>query len=157
MFEITVHSEEVQAWLSGMPGALQNALAVKSRAIADALKQKVDDKLSGAVLQSKTGLLKNSIASGTEENGDGVRASVFVDGDVPYAAIQEYGGVTKEHIIQAVNSKTLSFAMNGKQSFFAYVNHPGSVIPERSYLRSSLDDMGDEITDGMNDAIESGI
>jgi len=30
--------------------------------------------------------------------------------------------------------------------------HPGSVIPERSYLRSALDDMKDEILDGLADA-----
>jgi hypothetical protein len=33
----------------------------------------------------------------------------------------------------------------GALRFARKVEHPGSLIPERSYLRSSLDDMRDEI------------
>ena len=61
--------------------------------------------------------------------------------------------MTKAHIIEATNAKALSFPFGGKQAFFTRVNHPGSDIPARSYLNSSLDDMSDDIVDGMGDAV----
>jgi phage gpG-like protein len=143
--------EEVLAWLSALPDSLKAALFAKSQDLATALQEKVGDKLSGEVLQSRTGRLKDSIVSVTEESETQVNSSVFVGGDVPYAAIQEYGGVTKAHIIAAANGRALAFAMSGKQRFFRSVNHPGSVIPERSYLRSSLDEMSDDIRDGLQE------
>lgn len=145
--------DEMREWLAGLPDSLRQALVAKSQALAEALQQKVGDKLSGEVLQSKTGLLRNSIANSVEENSDGVSSVVFVSGDVPYASIQEYGGTTKAHIIEAANGKALAFTSNGKKVFLKQVNHPGSVIPEHSYLRSSLADMNDEIVGGMSDAV----
>lgn len=143
---------EVQAWLSGLPDALQTALQEKSQELANALQQKVQEKLSGEVLQVRTGALRDSIEKDVQETDSGVRASVFPGGDVPYAAIQEYGGMTKAHIIEAVNAKSLSFIMGGKQAFARYVLHPGSDIPARSYLGSSLDEMNNDIVGGIGDA-----
>ena len=40
----------------------------------------------------------------------------------------------------------------GALRFARRVEHPGSVIPERSYLRSSLDEMSDEIVATLADA-----
>ncbi len=152
MLNITIPNlDDVLAWLAALPDSLKTALLAKSQDLAIALQEKVGDKLSGVVLQSRTGLLKDSIESTTEESDTQINSSVFVGGDVPYAAIQEYGGVTKAHIIDAVNGKVLAFNMGGKQSFFRSVNHPGSVIPERSYLRSSLEDMQDDIVDRMQE------
>jgi hypothetical protein len=39
----------------------------------------------------------------------------------------------------------LAFVSGDGQRFARRIEHPGSVIPERSYLRSSLEDMKDEI------------
>lgn len=144
---------DVLAWVSGLPDALTTSLLGKSQELANDLQQDVQNKLSGEVLQVRTGTLRDSIANSVDENDSGTTASVFVNGDVPYAAIQEYGGQTKAHIIEAVNAKALSFNFGGKQAFFKRVNHPGSDIPERSYLRSSLDDMSDDIVDGFADAL----
>lgn len=141
--------EETRDWLLGLPQQLQDALMEKSQTLTDALVQKVQQKLSGEVLQSRSERLRDSIASDVSDNASGVSASVFVSGDIPYARILEYGGTTKAHIIAAVNSKVLAFNAGGKQVFARYINHPGSVIPEYSYLRSSLVDMNDEIVDEM--------
>jgi phage gpG-like protein len=143
---------DVLAWVANLPGALQTALLGASQDLAGALQQDVQDKLSGEVLEVRTGTLRDSISNSVDASDSGTVGTVFVDGDAPYAAIQEYGGTTKAHIIEAVNAKALSFSMNGKQSFFTRVNHPGSNIPERSYLRSSLDDMRDDILSGFADA-----
>ena len=69
-----------------------------------------------------------------------------------YAAIQEYGGKTSAHEILPVKGDVLAFVVGGGQHFARRVEHPGSLIPERSYLRSSLDDMKDEILAALADA-----
>jgi len=140
--------------LARMPDALAAALLAKSQALKDALVGNVrDGKLSGEVLAEKTGLLKNSIDGTAVDTGQGVSASVFVSGDVPYAAIQEYGGDTKAHVIEALNGKALAFGWQGKQAFFTHVNHPGSAIPERSYLRSALEEMQGDIESDFMEAL----
>jgi phage gpG-like protein len=137
-----------------LPESLNAALINKSEILANTLVQNIrDDKLSGEVLAEKSGLLKDSIDSAVEDTGEGSSASVFVSGDVPYAAILEYGGITKAHIIEATQGKSLAFGWQDKQVFFTHVNHPGSVIAEHSYMRSALDDLEDDITSGFDDAL----
>jgi phage gpG-like protein len=72
---------------------------------------------------------------------------------VPYAAIQEFGGKTAAHQIIAANAKALAFRAGGDQIFRRRVDHPGSAIPARSYLGSSLADMRDEIGSGFKQAV----
>ena len=69
-----------------------------------------------------------------------------------YAAIQEYGGKTSAHEILPAKGDVLAFVIGGVQHFARRVEHPGSLIPERSYLRSALDDMKDEILASLTDA-----
>ncbi len=92
------------------------------------------------------------IAASVSADADSVVASVASEGDVKYAAIQEYGGKTSAHEILPVKAQALAFVVGGAQLFARRVEHPGSLIPERSYLRSSLDDMRDEILAALADA-----
>ena len=101
---------------------------------------------------SRSGALRDSIVASISADADGVVASVGSEGDVKYAAIQEYGGKTSAHEILPVKAQALAFVAGGAQRFARRVEHPGSLIPERSYLRSSLDDMRDEILDALADA-----
>ena len=133
-----------------MPGKLQAALLQKVSMLALKLEERVKRKLSGEVLNVKTGDLRRSIANKVEQSAHAVIGTVYSSGDVKYAAIHEFGGTTKAHVIEAVNAKALAFSMGGQQVFAKRVNHPGSKIPERSFLRSSLADMRDEITEGLH-------
>jgi phage gpG-like protein len=144
--------EETSARLESYPAALQAALSAKTAELAAALADLVkNDKLSGGVLNSRTGALSNSIATSVTADADGVLASVGSEGDVKYAAIQEYGGKTSAHEILPVKADVLAFIAGDGQHFARRVEHPGSVIPERSYLRSSLEDMKDEILAALTD------
>ena len=103
-------------------------------------------KLSGEVLNVRSGALRRSIGYSVVPTPAGPTASVFSRG-VPYAAIHEFGGTTKPHLIEAKNAQALRFYSN-RWAMMIYrksVNHPGSVIPERSYLRSALREMEPEI------------
>jgi phage gpG-like protein len=143
--------EETSVRFDDYPAALQAALDVKATELAAALTDLVKDKLSGSVLNTGSGTLRDSIAASVNADSDGVLASVGSEGDVKYAEIQEYGGKTSAHEILPAKGDVLAFVVGSTQHFARKVEHPGSVIPERSYLRSSLEDMKDEILAALAD------
>jgi hypothetical protein len=102
------------------------------------------NKLSGQVLQVRSGALRDSVAVRIEPSGTAVTASVYSDLD--YAAAQEYGffgtvGVRaslrqiKEAFGHPIAPKTIGVG--------AYARRMD--LPQRSFLRSALDDMAPEI------------
>ncbi len=134
--------DQTRAKLDAMPAALAAALAAKGAELAAALAERVkSDKLSGGVLNLRSGALRDSITADVSAAGDGFSASVGSDGSVPYAAIQEYGGRTGAREVLPSKAGALAFVGNGALRFARRVEHPGSVIPERSYLRSTLNEM----------------
>jgi len=145
--------DETSARLDALPAALAAALAAKSTELTAALVDRVrNDKLSGAVLNARSGALRDSIAADVSPDGDGVVASVGSVGNVKYAAIQEYGGKTAAHEILPSKAQALAFIAGGAELFARSVEHPGSLIPERSYLRSSLEEMSGEIASAFAEA-----
>jgi phage gpG-like protein len=154
MLNITVTGDkELIARFEAMPGKLRQALTTKVSTLALRLEDRVKRKLTNDVLHVRSGDLRRSIFSEVQSNATEVIGKVASSGDVKYAAIQEFGGKTSAHVIEAKNGGALAFMFGGKQAFFKKVNHPGSVIPERSYLRSSLADMRDEIVEGLEEAV----
>ncbi len=132
------------AALKDAPG-LEQAIALALDRENDLTVNRIQRKLSGEVLNVQTGTLRRSIgrtAAVVEGNqiGSAVGSgSAFGHESVAYAAIHEYGGTTKPHVIRARNAKTLAFPGRGGGTVFCKsVNHPGSRIPERSYIRSTL-------------------
>lgn len=138
------------------------------------------EKLSGQVLNVKTGKLRRSMNEKLTVTSDSVTSSVGTN--TVYARIHEFGGQTRAHRIEPKNGKALLFAAKGfigpqmnvktksgrytskleslgkgqfgpKQRILSQaiagggfvlvrgVNHPGSKIPMRSFLRTSLDEM----------------
>jgi len=119
-----------------------------------------EEKLSGQVLKNRTGTLRRSINYRIE--GTETTMTAIVGTNVAYAAIHEYGGTTKPHIIEPKNAKCLAFIASwgpgrgqGGKSFFARVNHPGSVMPERSFLRSALSEMQGQIRSELGFAVSN--
>ncbi len=154
MLNITITGDrQLIERLDAMPEKLRAALFRKVSELALRLEAKVKQKLTNDVLNVRTGNLRRSIQNKVEQSASAVIGRVYSAGDVKYAAIHEFGGQTKAHIIEAVNGKALAFQMNGKQVFARRVNHPGSKIPERSFLRSSLSEMRDEITEGLRQTV----
>jgi phage gpG-like protein len=132
--------------------AVQDALLGQADALRSALEARIQQKLSGEVLQTRSGALAASIISSIENDGSDLSVSISSTG-VPYAAIQEFGGKTAAHDIVAVKAKALAFSAGGGQIFAKSVHHPGSTIPARSYLGSSLANMRDDIESGFKQAI----
>lgn len=150
-----VGDKELIARLQKMPGAVQAALKIKVTQLALQLENYVKTrKLNGQVLNRISGRLARSIANKVFATANEVIARVFSSGDVKYAGIHEFGGKTSPHIIEPKKASVLAFAGAGGAMVFARrVNHPGSKMPERSYLRSSLREMSTQISMGMKEAV----
>ncbi len=110
--------DTTSARLDVYPAALAAALAAKATELAAALADLVKtDKLAGGVLDARSGALAASIAADVSADADGVRASVGSNGDVKYAAIQEYGGKTGAHEILPAKAEALAFMAGGALHF----------------------------------------
>lgn len=138
--------KELVERLRTMPARVQNALSVKLKVMASEFSEYVkQDKLSGQVLNTASGKLKSSIYARVYTSKSKVTMSTGSRGDVPYAAIHEYGGHTAAHAIFPSKARVLRYMRDGSTMYALSVMHPGSDIPERSYMRSALADKSEEI------------
>lgn len=134
-----------------MPKKLHDLTLLKMNQLQIELIRRTREKLSGPVLQAKSGALRASIAGRLQDNHDSLVATVGSYG-IAYAKIQELGGRTGPHTILPSKASVLHFFVDGKEIFTKRVNHPGSNIPARSYLISTLDEMRPEIIRGIGEA-----
>jgi phage gpG-like protein len=133
-------------------GSVQNALLERAEGLRAELEARIEQKLTGGILQARTGALAGSIQSSTED--DGSAASIVASSiGVPYAAIQEFGGKTAAHDIVAVKAKCLAFDAGGGRVFARKVHHPGSTIPARSYIAESFAEKSGEIIASLKQAV----
>lgn len=134
-------------WASFDPRITQGLEQAMTR-LGDALEALVLDNLGGLVLQRRSGRLAAAqqavvtSAAGTVSVGVG-----FDPQEVPYGAIQEFGGTTRAHLIVAKSARALAFTVGDRLVFAKRVQHPGSVVPERSFLRAALAEMAGEGSD----------
>jgi len=146
MFDVSLNDTATAA-LGAMPERIRAALVAKAGVLAAKLQAKIEQKLSGEVLQMKSGALAGSIGVTIEETSGGVAVRLATSADVKYAAIHEFGGVIPPQQIVPDKAKALAFLVGGKQAFAARVNLPAIAMPERSYMRTSLAEMADDIRD----------
>jgi len=145
-------NDGVSAALAALPDRLRDALSSKANELAAALQEKIQQKLSGDVLNQKSGVLARSIVVMVDDSSANVAVTIATSPDIKYAAIQEYGGMIPPHEILPDKAKALAFVLGGKQVFAAHVNLPAIAMPERSYMRASLAEMADEITEELSAA-----
>jgi hypothetical protein len=72
---------------------------------------------------------------------------------VPYARIQEYGGRLDIPAIAPVQAKALAFAYGGRLVLAINAAAHSVVIPERSYMRSSLDEFSSTFANDIGNAV----
>ena len=162
MIEISVSGDKVVAQLRGVGQQAQDRLLKAMQRLMIDLQRKVkEEKLSGQVLQNRTGTLRRSINQTVTADGSSITGQVGTN--VVYAAIHEFGGKTAPHLIEAKNAAALAFIAPwgpgkgpGGLSFFKSVHHPGSQMPERSFLRSALQDMQGQIEETLAKAVIDG-
>jgi phage gpG-like protein len=156
VIDITITGrEQIVAKLGQVDTGIRAALRLAIQTTVVDLQAKVQEKLSGPVLNARSGRLRNSIA--TQVDVDPAQITGTVSAKTPYAAIQEYGGTTRAHLIEARDAQSLAFMIGGKMVFAKSVQHPGSNIPERSYLRSTLAENALSIADRLRQAVQQAI
>ena len=126
-----------------LPQALAERLSQEIERLGGVLRERIERKLSGEVLQRRSGRLLGSITVEAERVGLG--ASVTIGSDAPYAAIHEYGGTIPARTMLPQSARALAFPWHGQQRFFKRVQLPAVTMPERSFMRSALDETLPEI------------
>lgn len=135
MIAVTISAAGARGRLAALPNDLASRLAGVVASLAQRLYDRVEENLSGAVLQRRSGRLASSIT----QQVDSLSASVGFDpAAVPYGAAQEFGADLRAHLIAARNARALSFVVAGKRVFAKHVMFPGAHLPERSFLRAAL-------------------
>jgi hypothetical protein len=155
MFDVDIEGEtELIERFAAMPGAIRAALAIKLGELAQQLESKIkDDKLGGQILEPRSGALRDSISVALADGS----ANVFSRG-VKYAVAQEYGfsgaetvaahsRLIKEAFGKAISPKTIFV-----RSYSRRMNQP-----ERSFMRSALQEMQDDIRTALTEAVEEGL
>jgi hypothetical protein len=137
--------ESVGAWRDRLRARLREGFATNANALLGVVRAK----LSGAVLRPRSGALRASLRAEIAEDTGGFQARVWSDGSLAYARIQEYGGRIAIPEIVPGNAKALAFLYGGRLVFARRTRAHAVTIPERSYMRSSLDDFAPAFADSI--------
>jgi hypothetical protein len=152
-----VGDEQLLERLRGISDAVNSGLARCITQLGIDLQRNVQqDKLSGQVLKSRTGTLKSSIDRRVDQNARGATTDIFTA--LRYGAAQEYGftgtvsvGASLRRIREAfgrpIAEKTISLRAYDRQM----------ALPERSFLRSALDDMTPAIREAVDAALAEAV
>lgn len=149
---ITVEVDPTRAFLKldRIPNDIRTALRGTIVDLTRSLTALIRAKLSGGVLNVRSGKLLNSIQSQLIENTATVYGRVFTQG-VPYAAIHEFGGV----IHHPGSSKFQSWQGPAGWVYTNFTRPHDIPMPKRSYMNSSLDEMRAEIISRLTTAAKS--
>jgi len=146
--------DELVARFAATPDAIRAALAQKFGELAQKLEDKIkNEKLDGEVLVARDGRLRESIVVSLDETG----ASLSAYG-VKYAAAQEFGFDGTESV--GSHSRTIREAFGraiAPKTIVVQAFSRQMRLPERSYMRSSLDEMREEIAQALRDAVDEGL
>ena len=149
MIAAQIDAARAIAKLAALPGEVRSGVRETMQAELLELLATVQAKLSGGVLNARSGHLRDSIQAEMSEDDSSVAARIFSDGSVPYARIQEYGGRIEVPEMTPVNAKALAFAWHGRMVFAKHTAAHTVTIPERPYLHSSLAEFADSFVDGI--------
>lgn len=152
VIEFTVDASQVEQYLASkgqiIIAALRDELTAETVNLLSYIK---DDKLSGQILNQRTGNLKNSGFTEVVETPDTMTGNVSFGATVPYAAIHNYGG---DIDIPEVTGKLMVFERGGETIFTR--SHKAFTVrmPERNYMESSLEEKQPEILAGLQGAVD---
>ena len=114
------------------------------------------EKLSGQVLRSRSGSLKSSIGVKVDQSGGAITASVFSESQ--YAGAQEYGFAGTVSVRASLRRMTEAFGRPIAEKMISVRAYDRRMdLPERSFLRSALDDMTPAIREEVEAALAQGV
>ena len=163
-FSLDRTDEKVIVALQQRRDILIDALTQKMSYVMLQLQRKVQQKLSGEVLQNRDGVLYNSVqVQPTTFNGKEIIGAVTAaGGPAKFGQVFEYGG-TRTYKITPVDKKALAFMvganaldvlrgdLSSKAVVVKSVWHPPAI--KRPFMSTSLDESIGSIREGLRDAI----
>lgn len=164
MIEIKVTgAQEVAIELETMSSAVHRELRITVNQLIGVLLQRVTANLNGTVLHHRTGHLLAGLHHEVIDSPQGIEGTV---GDnVRYARVHEFGfdGVVsvRAHLRKFTGTKTERMkkinvmGLRGSTTVEAHARHMH--IPKRSFLRSALTGMKDNIRGALNAAVARGL
>ena len=156
MIEIKVDDRQVQAMLkklSAKVSDLKPAMRAISQIMLDAVEENFEQGGRPKWTPLAPGTIAERLRKGTwpgqilVRSAGGLAASISAHYDAtsatvgtnkPYAAIHQFGGKTRAHVIRPKGKKALAWA--GGRHPVKVVQHPGSDIPARPFLSLAEDD-----------------
>ena len=155
MATLAFHIEMPTPTLRERKASLMAAIEERMGILGQQLYDTVAMKLSGGVLNVGTGALLGSVMlSAVMATGLAMETFVEIPEGSPewlIGRVHEYGGAGF-YPIEPVNAQALRFVVGGAVVFARHVNHPPAL--ERSFLRSSLDEMAESIMAALQETID---
>jgi len=151
--EMKVDVQPAVARLDRLPAAVRSQLRPAVIRTTQMVANQVIHNLSGAVLNKRTGRLISSLRQEMRESPTEIYGRVWMDMAVaPYARIHEYGGTIKHP-----GSNKFQAWQGPTGWVYTHRTRPHDIpIPERSYLRSALDTMRDQVVAELTRAVRVG-
>lgn len=153
--EFTVHADEFEDYLEHKGELIIAALRGEVNAqTVNLLSFIKDDKLSGQLLNQRSGNLKNSGFTAVEETPETITGTVNFGVTVPYARIHNYGGTIN---VPEVTDKLMVFQREGITVFTRKHKAFTVTMPARNYMESSLEEKQPEILGALQGAVDEAV
>ena len=148
-----VGDDVVLEWLRGASDAVASGIAQAITQLGIELQRHIqDDELSGQMLAVRTGSLKSSIDLQIDQGSERISATVYSDSK--YAAAHEYGFAGTVDVKSSLRRITESFGRPiSEKTINVRAYRRGMELPERSFMRSALEDMDPAIRDEVEAAL----
>ena len=152
-----VGDEQALERLRALPEAVNSRLLRVITQLGIELQRGVQQhKLSGQVLTSRTGSLRSSIDLRVDQNGSAYTANVFTESR--YAGVQEYGFTGTVSVRASLRRIREAFGRPIAEKTISVKAYDRRMdLPERSFLRSALEDMTPAIRDGVAAALADAV
>ena len=152
-----VGDQQVIQRLNVLPDAANSCLLRAITRLGIEVQREVQQgKLSGQVLRSRTGSLRSSIKLRIDRSGGTITADVFSDSR--YAGVQEFGFAGTVSVRASLRCIREAFGrpiVERTINVRAYDRRMD--LPERSFLRSALEDMGPAIREEVQAALSEAV
>lgn len=150
---VLVGDDGILARLHTLPGEANSGLVRAITRLAIDLQRKVQqDELTGEVLFARSGSLKSSIDLRVEQSTSAITATVFSDSG--YARVHEFGFAGTVNVRASLRTITKAFGRPISPKMINVRAHSRKMdLPERSFLRTALEDMAPAISDEVEAAL----
>jgi phage gpG-like protein len=150
---VLVGDDRILARLHAMAGEANSGVVRAISRLAIDLQRKVQqDELTGEVLSARSGSLKSSIDLRVDQSTSTVTATVFSDSR--YARVHEFGFAGTVNVKASLRTITKVFGLPIPPKMINVRAHSRKMdLPERSFLRTALEDMAPAIKDEVGAAL----